>query len=130
LATTQTWLTVLAVGVGAALGAVMRWAAGLWMNSAWHGFPLGTLLVNCAGGLMIGVLMVVFERWPSGLHHAFLVTGLLGGLTTFSAFSGESLQLLHRGQAGMALLHVAAHLFGSLGCAAAGFTLARLVLRG
>ena len=120
---------MLAVALGASLGAVMRWAAGLWMNPVWHGFPLGTLLVNCAGGLMIGVALIGFERWPSELPRAFVITGFLGGLTTFSAFSGESLHLLQRGQLVMAVLHAAAHVFGSLACVAAGYGLARLILR-
>ena len=120
---------MLAVATGAAIGAVLRWAAGVWMNSAWHGFPLGTLVVNCAGGFMIGVALISFERWPSELPRAFVITGFLGGLTTFSAFSGESLQLLQRGQLVMATLHAATHVFGSLACVAAGFGLARLILR-
>ena len=121
---------MLAVALGAAIGAVTRWAAGVWMNAMWHGFPLGTLAVNCAGGFMIGLALIGFERWPSELPRAFLVTGFLGGLTTFSAFSGESMQLLQRGQMFMAVLHAAAHVFGALACVAAGFGLARLLLRG
>lgn len=120
---------MLAVALGASLGALLRWAAALWINSAWHGFALGTLLVNCAGGLMIGMAFIVFERWPGELPRALVVTGFLGGLTTFSAFSGESLDLLQRGQWAMAVGHAAAHVIGSLACAAAGFGLARLALR-
>ena len=121
---------MLAVALGAGIGAVLRWAAGVWMNSVWHGFPLGTLLVNGAGGFMIGLALISFERWPSELHRAFVITGFLGGLTTFSAFSAESLQLLQRGHIVMALLHAAAHVFGSLACVAAGYVLARWILRG
>ena len=73
--------------------------------------------------------LIGFEQWPLALPRAFVITGLLGGLTTFSAFSGESLQLLDRGQFGLAGLHAAAHVLGSLACAAAGFALARWVLR-
>lgn len=121
---------VLAVALGGSIGSVLRWAAGVWLNTAWpQGFPLGTLLVNGAGGLMIGAALVGFERWPSEVLRVFFITGFLGGLTTFSAFSGESFQLLQRGQAAMALLHAAAHLFGALVCVAAGFALARLILR-
>jgi fluoride exporter len=129
LITTFPWSTMLAVALGAAIGAVLRWASGLWMNALWHGFPLGTLVVNCAGGFMIGLALIGFERWPSELPRAFVITGFLGGLTTFSAFSGESLSLLQRGQLSMAVLHAAAHVFGALACVAAGFALARLVLR-
>lgn len=127
--TTFPWSTMLAVALGSAFGALLRWVAGLWLNPAWQGFPLGTLLVNCAGGLMIGAALVGFERWPAELPRAFFITGFLGGLTTFSAFSGESLNLLHRGQAALAVLHAGAHVFGSLACAAAGFALARLLWR-
>ena len=121
---------MLAVALGASIGALLRWAAGLWMNALWQGFALGTLAVNCAGGLMIGAALVGFERWPAELPRAFVISGFLGGLTTFSALSGESLHLRQRGQAALALLHAAAHLPGSLACAAAGFALARLVWRG
>ena len=121
---------MLAVALGSALGGMLRWAVGLWLNPVWLGFPLGTLLVNCTGGFIIGLALVGFDHWPAALPRAFVITGFLGGLTTFSAFSGESLQLLQRGQATMAALHAAAHVIGSLACAAVGFALARLILRG
>jgi CrcB protein len=130
LVTTYPWSTMLAVALGASIGAVLRWAAGVWVNHLWQGFALGTLLVNCVGGLLIGAALVGFERWPTELPRAFFITGFLGGLTTFSAFSGESLQLLQRGQLSLAALHTTAHVLGSLTCAVAGFSLARLVLRG
>ncbi len=118
----------LAVAAGAAAGALVRWRAGVWLNTAWAGFPLGTLLVNLAGGLAVGVALAWFERRPDELLKLLLVTGFLGGLTTFSAFSGESLALLQRGAAGMALLHSAAHLLGALACATLGYVLMRAVL--
>ena len=118
-----------AVAGGAAVGALLRWGAGLAFNAAWAGFPLGTLLVNCLGGLLIGVAMVWFARSPDETLRLLLVTGLLGGFTTFSAFSAESLGLLQRGHWGLALLHSAAHLLGALACTALGFVLARAVLR-
>ena len=117
-----------AVALGAAVGALLRWAAGLGLNGLWAGFPLGTLLVNGLGGLLIGAAMVWFVRSPNELLRLLLVTGLLGGFTTFSAFSAESLALLQRGALGLALLHSAAHLFGALACTAVGFALARQVL--
>lgn len=116
---------VLAVSLGASVGALLRWAAGLWLNASWAGFPLGTLLVNGVGGLLIGMSLAWFQRVPDELLRLFLVTGFLGGLTTFSSFSGESLILLQRGEWLLALGHSAAHLFGSLGCAALGFGLMR-----
>jgi len=126
---TPTVLQALAVAIGSAVGALARWGAALWLNGSWGGFPLGTLFVNCVGGLLIGFALVWFARSPDELLRLLLVTGVLGGFTTFSSFSGESLGLLQRGQFGMALLHSAAHLFGALACAAVGFGMGRLVLR-
>ena len=110
-----------AVGLGAVLGALLRWRAGLWLNARWAGFPLGTLAVNCAGGFMIGMALMAFERMPNEWLRLLLVTGFLGGLTTFSSFSAESLVLLQRGAGGLALAHTAAHVLGSLACAAIGY---------
>ena len=121
MTTALPWLQILAVSVGAAIGALARWLAGLWLNAQWSGFPLGTLLVNCVGGLLIGMALAWFERAPNELLRLLLVTGFLGGLTTFSSFSGESLVLLHRGQFALAFGHSAAHLLGSLACAALGY---------
>ena len=125
----STALQACAVAVGAALGALARWGAGGWLNPVWGGFPLGTLGVNCLGGGLIGVAMVWFTRSPDELLRTLLVTGLLGGFTTFSAFSAESLGLLQRGAWALALLHSVAHLLGALACTALGFSLARALLR-
>ncbi len=119
-------MNALLVSVGAALGALTRWQAGLLFNARWAGFPLGTLLVNLVGGLLIGMALEWFGRQPNDLLKLLLVTGFLGGLTTFSSFSGESLALLQRGDFGMALLHTLAHVTGSLAAAAAGCALVRL----
>jgi fluoride exporter len=121
---------LLAVALGASLGAVLRWWAGLWLNTGGAAFPLGTLLVNCAGGFLIGVALVFFERQPHETLRLLLVTGFLGGLTTFSAFSGESLHLLQHGRWAWALAHTLAHVLGALGCAALGLRLARLIWAG
>ncbi len=120
-------LQALAVALGAAVGALLRWGAGLALNGLWAGFPLGTLAVNCLGGLAIGASLVYFQRAPDELLRLLLVTGVLGGFTTFSSFSAESLTLLQRGQGGLALMHSAAHLLGALGCAALGYALGRLI---
>ncbi len=114
---------VLAVAAGSAVGALARWATGLWLNARWAGFPLGTLAVNCIGGLLIGMALAWFERSPNELLRLLLVTGFLGGLTTFSAFSAESLLMLQRGQWGLAVGHTLAHVAGALACAALGFKL-------
>ena len=118
-----------AVALGAAVGGLLRWFAGMALNGLWPGFPLGTLLVNCLGGALIGVAMVWFSRSPDDLLRLLLVTGLLGGFTTFSSFSAESLGLVQRGDFGLALLHSAAHLLGALACTALGYGLARAFLR-
>lgn len=120
----------LAVAAGAALGALVRWRLGLWLNPLWaQGFPLGTLLVNALGGLLIGLAMALLARWPHDGLRLLGVTGALGGFTTFSTFSAESLGLLQRGQWALALAHAAAHLLGALACTALGFALARALMR-
>ncbi|MCW5664279.1 MAG: fluoride efflux transporter CrcB [Piscinibacter sp.] len=112
---------VAAVAAGSAVGALARWGAGLWLNARWAGFPLGTLAVNAVGGLLIGMALAWFERSPNEMLRLLLVTGFLGGLTTFSAFSAESLLMLQRGQFGLAAGHTLAHVLGALACAALGF---------
>ena len=122
------WASMLAVALGSACGGVLRWWVQCWLNARWAGFPLGTLLVNCVGGLLIGVALAWFARTPNELLRLLLVTGFLGGLTTFSAFTGESLTLLQRGDVGWALAHSAAHLLGALASCALGFRLVRIWL--
>jgi fluoride exporter len=122
------WLEIAAVSAGAVVGSLLRWAAGVWLNGRWHGFPLGTLFVNCVGGLCIGAVLFWLERSPNELLRLLLVTGLLGGFTTFSAFSAESLILLQRGHLALALGHTLAHVVGALACAALGFRIAQATL--
>ena len=113
----------LAVGCGAAIGAWLRWLLGIALNSVHATLPYGTLVANLSGGFMIGIAVAFFER-HSGLPEAwrlFAVTGFLGGLTTFSTFSAESMLLLQRGQYGWALAHIGLHLMGSIACCIAGF---------
>jgi fluoride exporter len=121
-------LQAMAVAVGAAVGALLRWGAGVWLNNQWAAVPLGTLLVNCVGGLLIGMALFWFDRSPHELLRLLLVTGLLGGLTTFSSFSAESLSLLQRGDWLWALAHTLAHVLGSLLCAGLGFWVMRRLL--
>jgi CrcB protein len=117
------WSQLLAVGGGAAAGAILRWGAGLALNHRWAGFPLGTLAVNAVGGLLVGLALAWFEGRPDEWWRLLVVTGFLGGLTTFSAFSVESLLLLQRGQLALAALHAAAHVFGALASAWVGYRL-------
>lgn len=122
------WPQALAVMAGAALGGLLRWRVGLWLNPAWSAFPLGTLAVNAAGGLAIGLAAACFAARPNELLQLLLVTGLLGGFTTFSAFSAESLALLQRGAWVAAAAHTLAHVLGALACAAAGWAIGRSLL--
>lgn len=121
----------LAVGAGAALGAWLRWRLGILLGSLHANLQLGTLAANLIGGYLVGLALAFFTAHPgiAPEWRLFAITGFLGGLTTFSSFSGESVLLLQRGQYGWALLHTALHLFGSLLCCAAGFATWR-VLRG
>ena len=112
----MTALGALAVGVGAALGAWLRWALGIAMNLLVPELPLGTLAANLVGGYLIGVAVGVFAE-VAGLApewRLFIITGFLGGLTTFSTFSAESVQLLTSARYGWAIAHTGMHLAGSL----------------
>lgn len=106
----------LAIGVGAVLGAWLRWILALLLNPVFPALPLGTLVANLAGGYVIGIMIELL-----GQHSAlppelrlFAVTGFLGSLTTFSTFSAESVGLLSRGDYGWAATHIGLHLAGSL----------------
>ncbi|HET9206152.1 MAG TPA: CrcB family protein [Burkholderiaceae bacterium] len=122
------WASGAAVAGGAAIGALCRWGASVVLNQRWHGFPLGTLFVNLLGGLLVGLAMVWLQDKPYGTLHLFVLTGVLGGFTTFSAFSAESLALIARGQWLMAAAHSLAHVAGALACAALGAAVARAVV--
>lgn len=106
----------LAVGVGAALGAWLRWGLGFILNSLLPVLPLGTLAANLVGGYLIGLAMGVFALSATISPEARLLitTGFLGGLTTFSTFSAEAVTLIARGQYGWATTHVLLHVAGSL----------------
>jgi len=118
---------LLAVGVGAALGAWLRWALAHWWNPVFAHLALGTLAANLIGGFLIGVAAELIGR-SSGLPpeiRLFVLTGFLGGLTTFSAFSGEAVALLEQSQYGWVSALVALHLLGSLAATIAGIALVR-----
>jgi len=108
--------SILAVGIGAAMGAWMRWGFGAFLNATFPTLPLGTLASNLVGGYLVGVAVAFFSHHP-GLSpelRLFMITGFLGGLTTFSTFSAEAVALLGRAEYGWALVHVTSHLAGSL----------------
>jgi CrcB protein len=106
----------LAVGAGAALGAWLRWGFGALLNPIFPSMPLGTLAANLLGGYLVGVAVAVFAQHPGLAPEARLlvITGFLGGLTTFSTFSAEAVHLLTRGEYTWAAAHMASHLVGSL----------------
>ena len=117
----------LAIGIGAALGAWARWGLGVLLNATFPLLPFGTLAANVIGGFGIGLAIETFSR-HSGLSEElrlFVVTGFLGALTTFSAFSGEIVALLVRAQYGWAVLLAAAHLAGSLAATFGGIAVVR-----
>jgi CrcB protein len=124
------WLVLGAVGTGAVAGAWLRWALAYWLNPRFSHLPLGTLAANLAGSYLVGVAVAVFVAHPaiSPAWRLLILTGFLGGLTTFSTFSAESVALLQGGQIGAAVVHMCAHLFGSLLATVAGFASVRLLM--
>ncbi len=111
------------MGVGAALGAWLRWWLGVWLSDLHAHVQVGTLAANLIGGYLIGLALGFFTT-NTGLPpewRLFAITGFLGGLTTFSSFAGESMILLQRGQYGWALGHTLVHLVGSIAFCIAGF---------
>ena len=119
----------IAVGVGAAFGAWLRWGLGMLLNAVHPAIPLGTLAVNLIGGYLIGVAMAVLsgEHGISPEMRLLITTGFLGGLTTFSTFSAEAVDLLSRAQYGWASLHILGHLLGSLLLTMLGFFTVQLL---
>lgn len=123
------FMTFLHVALGGAIGACLRFGAGLWVaRMAAPGFPLAVMGVNILGSLLMGAFAVwSLERGHEALN-PFVMTGILGGFTTFSAFSLEVLTLVERGDAVLALLYVAASVGLSIGALALGLWLMRGVL--
>ena len=121
----------LAVGAGAAIGAWLRWGLALWLSSLHAQVQAGTLAANLVGGYLIGIAIAFFSNNPQlpPEWRLFVITGFLGGLTTFSSFSGESVALLQRGDYGWALAHTLLHLVGAILLCIAGFATWR-ALRG
>lgn len=120
----------LAIGLGAAIGACMRaWLTRFNLLHSW--IPLGTLSANILGGLLIGVALVWFERVGSGLSdnvRVFVITGFLGGLTTFSTFSAEVFTFIHDGRLLAGLGLVGLHVGLTLLATAVGFYVCKLIL--
>lgn len=108
-------LNVVAICLGASAGALIRWRLGLWLNTG-GALPWGTLAANLLGGYLVGACIAVFEALPQldPVWRLAIVTGLLGGLTTFSSFSAEVSQMLLSQRYALALATAALHLAGSL----------------
>ncbi len=119
---TLTGTAAVAVAVGAALGALLRWWLSAWLNASHPDIPLGTWAANLLGGYLVGVGMAWIMQDPSVSSTArlFLITGFLGGLTTFSTFSAEVMHLMLQGRWAVACSLAAMHLLGSLLATAAG----------
>lgn len=123
-------MTILTVAAGGALGSVARYVASTLLRAAAPGFPWGTLLVNVVGGLAMGAITAYALAKPGALSDPLrlgLTTGILGGFTTFSAFSVETMLLWRDGAAAAAFANIAANVVLSLAACAIGLWLGRQV---
>jgi fluoride exporter len=123
MANVLTVANFLAIGLGAAVGAWCRWGLGMWLNPGVGRFPYGTLAANFVGSYIIGLTIawtLLNPEWPSH-YRLFLVTGLLGALTTFSTFSAETVTFLHEGRVSLAVIYSVVTLLGCLAMTALGW---------
>ncbi len=130
-------MSVIAICIGASLGALARWGLGLWLSPG-AGIatvmpvviPLGTLAANLIGGYLVGLCVAVFQAMPQldPVWRLALVTGFLGALTTFSSFSAEVVGMLQQQRYALAIGTAALHLFGSLMLTVAGIKTASLFI--
>ena len=122
---------ILLVAAGGAIGSVLRYLVGLWtLRNFGPAFPWGTLTVNITGSFLIGVLAEAIARkfGASVEMRVFLITGILGGYTTFSAFSLDAMTLLERGEPVTALIYVASSVLLSALAVFAGLALMRAMV--
>ncbi|WP_245588295.1 fluoride efflux transporter FluC [Brackiella oedipodis] len=122
-------LHILAVASGAALGACARWLLGLALNQP--DWPWGTMFANVLGGLLIGLLLSYWQvtQAPPTWLSLFLVTGALGGFTTFSTFSSEVILYFMKGQTLLALLYMASSVIATLCATAVAFYSVQLIAK-
>lgn len=120
-----------AVGIGATLGAWLRWWLGHVLNPVFPTVPLGTLAANLIGGYLVGVAVAFFAEHTSLPPEArlFIITGFMGALTTFSTFSAEIVTLIARAEYAWALAAASVHLGGSLLLTGLGMLTVKLVLK-
>lgn len=116
------WKSVMAVCVGASIGALLRWWLGMQLNNLLPAIPPGTLTANLLGGYVVGLAIAFFASYPaiSPEWRLLIITGFCGGLTTFSTFSAELVTLLQQGRSLWALGAAATHLGGSIVMTLAG----------
>ncbi|MBI1821384.1 MAG: fluoride efflux transporter CrcB [Nitrospirae bacterium] len=109
--------SLLAIGITAAAGAWLRWGLGIFLNPVFPTVPLGTLAANLIGGFLMGIAMVYLDKNPAFPPEVRLAvtTGFLGGLTTFSTFSAETVTLFVRQEFLWSLVIIVSHVAGSLG---------------
>jgi fluoride exporter len=121
--------SIAAISAGASAGAMLRWVLATRLNTLFASLPLGTLAANLVGGYLVGVAVAYFLHHPSlsPEWRLFVITGFLGGLTTFSTFSAEVVLLAQRAEFGWALGTAALHLFGSLALTIAGMATVSMV---
>lgn len=107
---------IIAISVGAALGALLRWGLGLRLNSLFPSIPPGTLAANLIGGYVVGLAIAFFADAPelSPEWRLFVITGFCGGLTTFSTFSAEIVALIQQGELTRMAAAISLHLAGSI----------------
>ena len=108
--------SALLVAAGAACGAVLRWLLGMGLNGLFPAIPLGTLASNLLGGYLMGLMIALLALPLANAPELrlLMVTGFLGGLTTFSAFSGEVARLIQQGRMAMAGAEILLHVVGSV----------------
>jgi len=117
------------ISIGAALGALLRWRLGIWLNPVFPTLPLGTLSANLIGGLLVGVV-IEYTALNASISPALrlaAITGFLGGLTTFSTFSAETVTLLMRREIGWSFAIIGAHVLGSLAMTTLGILIIRFL---
>jgi len=123
--------SILTISAGASAGAVLRWLLGMSLNAMFPAIPPGTLAANLIGGYLIGVAMAVFADHPglSPEWRLLVVTGFLGGLTTFSTFSAEVTTLIQQGRLLWASAAIGVHVVGSLALTLLGLASVKLLER-